>query len=61
MTKNLSGPGTINAVVNGFGDKVDGILPCVTPGDPENCGPNKAQYEPPSYVISYSNGVAVLP
>ena len=59
MTKNLSGPGTINAVVNGFGDKVDGILPCVKPGDPANCGPDKAQYEPPSYVISYSNGVPV--
>jgi hypothetical protein len=59
MTKNLSGPGTINSVVNGFGDKVDGIVPCVTPGDPANCGPNKAQFEPPSYVISYSDGVAV--
>ena len=35
MTKNLSGPGTINAVVNGFGDKVDGILPA-SPGDPAN-------------------------
>lgn len=51
MTKNLSGPGTINHVVNGFGDKVDGIP---APGDPDD-------YEDPSYVISYSNGVAVLP
>ena len=61
MTKNLSGPGTINSVVNGKGDKVDGIVPCVTPGVPANCGPDKAQFEPPSYVISYSDGVAVLP
>ena len=62
MTKNLSGPGTINHVVNGFGDAVDGILPCVTPpDDPANCGPDKAQFEPPSYVIRYSNGAAVLP
>ncbi len=60
MTKNLSGPGAINSVVNGNGDKVDGIVPCVTPGVPENCG-EKAQFEPPSYVISYSDGVAVLP
>lgn len=28
---------------------------------PENCGPDKAQFEPPSYVIRYSNGVATLP
>ncbi len=63
MTKNLSGPGTINHVVNGVGDTVDGILPCVTtdPDDPENCGPDKAQFEPPSYVISYSDGDPVLP
>ena len=61
MTKNLSGPGAINSVVNGNGDKVDGILPCDTPGVPANCGPDKAQFEPPSYVISYSDGVAVLP
>lgn len=51
MTKNLSGPGTINHVVNGFGDAVDGVP---VPGDPDN-------YEDPSYVISYRNGVAVLP
>jgi hypothetical protein len=44
MTKNLSGPGTINHVVNGFGDTVNGPVG-----------------EPPSYVISYSNGVAYLP
>ncbi len=61
MTKNLSGPGTINHVVNGVGEKVDGILPCVGPDDPDNCGPDKAQFEPPSYVIRYSNGVATLP
>ena len=34
MTKNLSGPGTINAVVNGFGDKVDGISG--HPADPDD-------------------------
>lgn len=51
MTKNLSGPGIINHVVNGFGETVDGIPPA---GDPDD-------YEDPSYVISYSNGVAVLP
>ena len=51
MTKNLSGPGIINHVVNGVGEKVDGNP---APGDPDN-------YEDPSYVISYSNGVAVLP
>lgn len=61
MTKNLSGPGAINHVVNGVGDAVDGILPCAAPGVPDNCGPAKAQFEPPSYVIRYSNGVAVLP
>ncbi len=64
MTKNLSGPGTINHVVNGVGAAVDGILPCDdpdVPGVPANCGPNKAAFEPPSYVISYSNGVAELP
>lgn len=61
MTKNLSGPGAINHVVNGVGDRVDGILPCVSPGVPANCGPDKAQFEPPSYVIRYSNGVAILP
>lgn len=43
MTKNLSGPGIINAVVNGVGAKVDGIP---DPGDPDN-------YEDPSYVIRY--------
>lgn len=43
MTKNLSGPGTINHVINGVGDAVDGIP---APGDPDN-------YEDPSYVISY--------
>ncbi len=44
MTKNLSGPGTINHVVNGVGDAVDGIP------DPGGSDPN---YEDPSYVISY--------
>ena len=43
MTKNLSGPGTINAVVNGVGEKVDGIP---ADGDADN-------YEDPSYVVSY--------
>lgn len=63
MTKNLSGPGAINHVVNGFGEAVDGILPCNPPGEPviPNCGPDKAQYEPPSYVIRYNDGDAVLP
>ncbi len=51
MTNNLSGPGTINSVVNGFGDTVDGIP---VPGDPDD-------YEDPSYVIRYSDGVAILP
>ena len=63
MTKNLSGPGTINHVVNGVGDAVDGIVPCddpAVPGVPEGCG-EKGGLEPPSYVISYSNGVAQLP
>ncbi|MEO5851191.1 MAG: glycosyl hydrolase family 28-related protein [Nocardioides sp.] len=43
MTKNLSGPGVIEHVVNGVGDTVDGVP---APGDPDN-------YEDPSYVISY--------
>jgi hypothetical protein len=43
MTNNLSGPGAIDAVVNGVGDRVDGIP---DPGDPDNS-------EDPSYVISY--------
>ncbi|HYN55607.1 MAG TPA: hypothetical protein VES03_00265, partial [Motilibacterales bacterium] len=64
MTKNLSGPGAINHVVNGFGEAVDGILPCddpTVPDVPKNCGPDKAQFEPPSYVIRYSDGVPILP
>ncbi len=61
MTKNLSGPGTIANVVNGVGDAVDGILPCDDPNVPENCGPDKGPFEAPSYVISYSDGVAILP
>ncbi len=61
MTKNLSGPGAINHVVNGVGDAVDGILPCDDPEVPANCGPDKAQFEAPSYVIIYSDGVAELP
>lgn len=51
MTKNLSGPGTITHVVNGFGAAVDGVP---EPGDPDNS-------EDPSYVVSYRNGQAVLP
>ena len=43
MTKNLSGPGTIKAVVNGVGGTVDGIPDA---GDADN-------YEDPSYVVSY--------
>jgi len=43
MTKNLSGPGTINHVVNGVGDAVDGIPDL---GDPDD-------YEDPSYVVRY--------
>ena len=43
MTKNLSGPGIINSVVNGVGEKVDGKFP---PDDPD-------QYEDPAYVIEY--------
>ena len=62
MTKNLSGPGTILHVINFFGDPVDGILPCVGgPDDPPNCGPDKGPFEPPSYVIHYSDGGAILP
>ncbi len=56
MTKNLSGPGTIIAVVNGVGDTVDGILPCAdpdVPDDPPNCGPDKGPFEAPSYVVEY--------
>jgi hypothetical protein len=48
MTKNLSGPGTINAVVNGSGDPVDGVTA-------------DGSAEPPSYVIQYRNGVATVP
>ena len=67
MTKNLSGPGTINSVVNGFGEPVDGDaadgIPIPSycdikdPADPDDddC------YEKPSYVIRYRNGAAVLP
>lgn len=43
MTKNLSGPGTINHVVNGVGDTVDGEF---APDDPD-------QYEDPSYITEY--------
>ena len=43
MTKNLSGPGTIQHVVNGVGATVDGVPDA---GDPDN-------YEDPSYVVSY--------
>ena len=51
MTKNLSGPGTIEHVVNGVGGSVDGVA---DPGDADGA-------EDPSYVVSYRNGVAVLP
>ena len=47
MTKNLSGPGTISAVVNGVGEAVNGDaaagIPC----------PSVEPNEEPSYVISY--------
>lgn len=43
MTKNLSGPGAINHVVNGVGEKVNGEF---SPEDPD-------QYEDPSYVVEY--------
>ena len=43
MTNNLSGPGTINHIVNDIGDTVDGIP---VPGDPDN-------YEDPAYIVSY--------
>jgi hypothetical protein len=58
MTKNLSGPGTINYVVNGFGETVNGIA---ADGIPEPSVCDAACYEAPSYVISYSNGAPVLP
>jgi len=43
MTKNLSGPGIVNHVVNGVGDTVDGEY---SPDDTD-------QYEDPSYVVEY--------
>ncbi len=43
MTKNLSGPGIIDSIVNGVGDTVDGIP---DPGDPDN-------YEDPEYLVRY--------
>lgn len=43
MTKNLSGPGAINHVVNGVGETVNGEF---SPDDPD-------QYEDPSYVVEY--------
>ena len=43
MTKNLSGPGIISSIVNGVGDRVDGI-PDV--GDPDD-------YEDPAYLVRY--------
>ncbi len=46
MTKNLSGPGIINHIVNGVGDRVDGIPPV---GDPDN-------YEDPAYLVRYPVG-----
>ena len=44
LTKNLSGPGTILAVVNGVGDTVDGIPP------------EGSEAEPPAYVIAFPEG-----
>ena len=43
MINNLSGPGTILAVVNGVGETVDGIWP---EGDPDS-------YEDPAYIVEY--------
>lgn len=43
MTKNLSGPGIIDSIVNGVGDRVDGIPPA---GDPD-------AYEDPAYLVRY--------
>ncbi|MFC3688560.1 adenylyl cyclase [Aquipuribacter hungaricus] len=46
MTKNLSGPGIIESIVNGVGDRVDGIPPA---GDPDS-------YEDPAYLVRYPVG-----
>ena len=46
MTINLSGPGIIDSIVNGVGDRVDGIP---VPGDPDN-------YEGPAYLVRYPVG-----
>ena len=43
MTKNLSGPGIIDSIVNGVGGRVDGIP---VEGDPDN-------YEDPEYLVRY--------
>ena len=43
MTNNLSGPGTINHIVNGCGPTLDGIP---DPGDPDN-------YENQEYIVTY--------
>ncbi|WP_336921002.1 adenylyl cyclase [Aquipuribacter sp. SD81] len=43
MTKNLSGPGIIDSIVNGVGDRVDGIP---DEGDPDD-------YENPAYLVRY--------
>ena len=43
MTKNLSGPGIIDSIVNGVGGRVDGIP---DEGDPDN-------YEDPEYLVRY--------
>ncbi len=43
MTNNLSGPGTINHIVNGCGPTLDGIP---DPGDPDN-------YEDQEYIVTY--------
>ena len=46
MTKNLSGPGIVDSIVNGVGERVDGI-PAV--GDPDD-------YEDPAYLVRYPVG-----
>ncbi|WP_415229052.1 hypothetical protein [Psychromonas sp.] len=59
MTKNLSGPGTITHVINGFGETVNGDATDGIPA-PSVCEPDACN-EVPSYVIGYSNGMPDLP
>jgi hypothetical protein len=52
MTKNLNGPGTIDAVVNGVGEAVNGDAADGIPTYPSYCDPGDC-FEQPSYVISF--------